>query len=292
MSLGVNVMSKYDNPTYWNSIHDAAVTSGSLRAVGWPSLSEQFNRIKYRSEADTFIQIIKSAFSYNKKCNFMEIGCGIGFFTEIVYGSAKNANVDLSMTCLDISETALSQINEKFPDATCIKENLLELKNFYLDQFDIVSALMVLLHLDDVQKYQEGLINSAKMVKNGGFFILYEPLINKNYSPFMSLKYDTFVGNSYTHSKFYVDNVMTNLGFTQEAHFSGASWLINSPIQSNSRTIFTLKKYLWLSLSFFVYKHESTTKIFMPLLYLVDKYLKAGSGGDSGSFIVYRKVLQ
>ncbi len=283
-------MSKYDNPTYWNSIHDSADTSGSLRAVGWPSLSEQFNRIKYRSEADTFRKIINPEFSKNKKCSFMEIGCGIGFFTEIVYGSAKDANVELNMTCLDISETALSQINKKFPNATCIKENLLEMKNLYSNQFDVVTALMVLLHLDDVQKYQEGLINSAKMVKEGGVFILYEPLIKKNYSPFMSINFDRFIGNSYTHSKFYVDNIMSNLGFIQESQFSGASWLLNSPIQSNSRTIFTIKNYLWLSLYFFIYKHEKVTRIFTPILYLIDKFIKNGSGGDSGVFIVYRKV--
>lgn len=283
-------MKKYHNPSYWNSIHDSSDTKGSLRSVGWPSLSEEFNIIKYRSEADTFNSIIETEFQGANELTFMEVGCGIGFFTEIVYEAADKAKIKIQMTCLDISKTALDIVSKKYPNARCIQRNLLDSTVDDGEKFNIVSALMVLLHLNDVQKYQEALINTAKMVKKNGILIIYEPLISKNYSPFLSLNYSQFIGNSYTHPKFYLDNILANMGFVNEQETSGASWMLNSPIQSSSKITFTIKNTVWKALYFFVYKRAIVTRIFSSLIYWVDRYLKNQRGADSGTFVVYRKI--
>lgn len=128
------------------------------------------------------------------------------------------------------------------------------------------------------------------MVKKNGILIIYEPLISKNYSPFLSLNYSQFIGNSYTHPKFYLDNILANMGFAQEQETSGASWMLNSPIQSSSKITFTIKNTVWKALYFLVYKRASVTRIFSSLIYWVDRYLKNQRGADSGTFVVYRKI--
>jgi SAM-dependent methyltransferase len=276
----------YNNRAYWLGLHKSF--SGSLRSVGWPDLSEEFNVLKYKSESEAFYHSISLSMSGKRSASVLEIGAGIGFWTNLTLAFAAQNKIQLDLSVLDISPEALDLIRNRFPDVTCIHSDLTSIKKSVIKKYDIVTAIMVLLHLTDFDEYLKALNFCAASVRGGGHLIIYEPLLLRNYSPFISNKFNQFKGNSVTHVKFQIDNILSNLGFKEVAMMSGSSWLLNSPIQSGSKYEFLLKKYIWKFLARSFFKSDKLTRAIGYVFSSIDSLLKR-KNGDSGSFVVYLK---
>ena len=48
---------KYDNVNYWIDMHKKY--KGSIKAVGRSNLSEEYNKMKYQSEAETVLKVLE-----------------------------------------------------------------------------------------------------------------------------------------------------------------------------------------------------------------------------------------
>ncbi len=279
---------KYDNSSYWVDIHQNF--TGTLRAVGWPTLSEEFNKLKYLSESESFLLALERALGAAKAADVLEIGVGIGFFTALQAKYCEKQGIKSAVTALDISPEALSLVKEKFPG---IRTMQADLKTIDLDacakQYDLVTAIMVLLHLTDINDYIHALTFCARSVKDGGHLLIYEPLINRDYSPFNSIEYDRYAGNSIPRPSSLVDNVLIGAGLTKSHVLPGASWLLNSPIQANSTLAFKFKHLIWVALVKLVFRSDKRTGLLSRFLVAVDRMLKRSSG-DSGTFVLYKKV--
>ena len=278
---------QYNNKSYWIDLHESF--SGSLRAVGWPSLSEAFNQLKYESESEGFIKALSLAAANKDSIRFLEVGVGIGFWTGLTKTYASKSGIALDFSALDISADALALVRERYPDVTCIEADLTKLDGqSVVERYDIVTAIMVLLHLTNFDDYQNALRFCAESVKAGGMLIIYEPLLIRNYSPFLSERFSGFQGNSYTQVKFHIDNILHNLGFEEVASMPGASWVLNAPIQAGSKAGYLVKHIIWLALYGLIYKSETLTKALQAPLLQLDALFKK-KHGDSGTFVVYRK---
>jgi hypothetical protein len=64
----------YDNSSYWIHLHKEL--PGALRSVGWPGLSEEYNKLKYRSESESVIEVLDAflARSGKKEISVLDIG--------------------------------------------------------------------------------------------------------------------------------------------------------------------------------------------------------------------------
>lgn len=278
---------KYHNRSYWLELHESF--SGSLRAVGWPTLSEALNELKYQSESEAFTRSFSLSIDNRKLARVLEVGVGIGFWTTLAKAYASENNITLDYSALDISSDALRVVHERYPDVTCIESDLTQQNaSTAVEKYDVVTAIMVLLHLTNFNDYQKALEFCAASVDEGGALIIYEPFLLRNYSPFISKKYSQFKGNSFTQLKFQIDNILDNLGFDQVAMMPGTSWLLNAPIQAGSKWGFFVKQAIWLVLYGSVFKSEKLTKALRKPLRALDALLKRGNG-DSGIFVVYRK---
>lgn len=278
---------KYHNRSYWLELHDSF--SGSLRAVGWPTLSEALNELKYQSESEAFIQSFALSLENQDSARVLEVGVGIGFWTALAKTYAAEKNITLNYSALDISSDALRIVHDRYPDVICIESDLTQQNaSTAVEKYDVVTAIMVLLHLTNFNDYQKALEFCAASVDEGGALIIYEPFLLRNYSPFISKKYSQFKGNSFTQLKFQIDNILDNLGFDQAAMMPGTSWLLNAPIQAGSKWGFFVKQMIWLVLYGSVFKSEKLTKALRKPLRVLDALLKQGNG-DSGTFVVYRK---
>jgi 2-polyprenyl-3-methyl-5-hydroxy-6-metoxy-1,4-benzoquinol methylase len=279
---------KYDNSLYWLDIHKDY--AGTLRAVGWPTLCEEFNKLKYISESDSFLTVLNRSVGEDKKMAVLEVGVGIGYWTSLLDEYCRRREVRPVMTALDISAAALALVKEKFPEIETLQADLKKVNiNSNTVQYDLVTAVMVLLHLTDIEDYLHALKFCAQSVKAGGYFVLYEPLLQKNYSPFISIKYDVFSGNSIPRNASEVDNVLKNAGMEKCFVFPGASWLLNSPIQASSRMAYLFKWLVWNAMARLVFKSDRLTRLLSGPLLSLDKYFKA-SNPDSGTFALYRKI--
>ena len=279
----------YNNSNYWLGLH--RTLRGSLRSVGWPSLSEEFNLLKYKSEASSFEKSLKtiSQLQVGKQVSLLEIGAGVGFFTNLTKRYAFENSVRIDYSVLDISPEALELIHDNFPDVCCIESDLTSFDEDSADRkYDMVTAIMVLLHLTDFEEYMDALKFCAASVDEGGHLIIYEPLLFREYAPSISYEFSQFKGSSVPRLKFSIDNILNNLGFDQVVMIPGASWLLNSPIQSGSRSEFLLKKSIWKLISVIFYRSDNLTRLLGPLLYSIDAFLKRRQP-DSGTFVVYQK---
>lgn len=92
----------------------------------------------------------------------LEIGCGQGFYTYILSKSKKNkvVGIDLSKEDIKVAKKRYPRVNFKVMSA----EDL----NFKSEDFDIVYAIEVLEHVDDIEKTLDEI---ARVLKSGGKFI-------------------------------------------------------------------------------------------------------------------------
>ncbi len=144
---------------------------------GWGTVA---GKIRARRRADFFIDLGK--FTSNDRV--LEIGCGTGLFTGMVYEATK-ANIiatDLVPELIEIAKLKHPKINFQIEDAM----NL----SFENESFDGVYGSSIIHHLD----FDQSLKEMNRVLKSGGRFIFAEPnmlnpqiLVQKNV-PFIKEK--------------------------------------------------------------------------------------------------------
>jgi SAM-dependent methyltransferase len=276
---------RYDYETYWTGLHRQF--TGSLKAVGWPSLSEAFNAAKYRSETESLLSALQLFSAPTMPARILEIGIGIGFWTAIMIQKLDRCGVHL--TGLDISAEALAVVRARFP--------LLELEqtdvgtldpNRFLHQFDLVTALMVLLHLTMASEFDNALRFAARSVRPGGTLVLYEPVITDHYSPWL-YRESALVRSSVARELNAYDEPLAEEGLKRIGMVSGASWVLNAPIEAPTTRAFRIRQMMWRILCQTVYRSERVTAWVSPFASWLDAMLKRGFHGGSGKFLVYRR---
>ena len=277
---------RYNNETYWKELHGSF--NGRLKAVGWPSLSESFNEAKYLSETQSFLDALEFCPLTSKSpVRLLEIGIGIGFWTSLLM--ERLSKFDFHMTGLDISEDALAVVRARFPDVELEQADLRTVNpDLFLHRFDLVTALMVLLHLTVPSEFDNALRFAARSVRPEGTLLLYEPAITETYSPWLVGK--MAAGNSLARRLDAYDEALSAEGLKRVAMLPGASWVLNSPIEAANEFSFHLRRAAWYVLSRSAFRFEGPSKLVSPLALRLDVLLKRGAGPGSGKFLVYRRL--
>ena len=277
---------RYNNDTYWKELHGRF--NGRLKAVGWPSLSESFNEAKYLSETQSFLDALEFCPLTSKSpVRLLEIGIGIGFWTSLLL--ERLSKFDFHMTGLDISKDALAVVRARFPDVELEQADLRTVNpDHFLYRFDLVTALMVLLHLTVPSEFDNGLRFAARSVRRGGTLLLYEPAITETYSPWFAGKMAE--GNSLARRIDAYDEALEQEGMKRVAILPGASWVLNSPIEAGNEFNYRLRRTIWSGLAQTAFRFEWPSKLLSPLVLRIDAALKGGPGPGSGKFLVYRRL--
>ena len=276
----------YENADYWRALHRHH--NGSLKAVGWPSLSESFNEAKYLSETQSFLDALEFCpLTSASPVHLLEIGIGIGFWTSLLM--KRLSKFDLHMTGLDISKDALAVVRARFPDVELEQADLRTVNpDHFLHRFELVTALMVLLHLTVASEFDNALQFAARSVRPEGTLLLYEPAITETYSPWLAGKMAE--GNSLARRLDAYDEPLEAEGLKRVAVLPGASWVLNSPIEAANEFKFHLRRAAWYALSQSAFRFERLSKLISPFALRLDFLLKRGTGPGSGKFLVYRRL--
>lgn len=133
-----------------------------------------------RSQIFRFKKYIEILKRYNIKGNLLEIGCGIGFFTNMLNNSLK----DINLVAVDISDIAINKARIKYPNIIFNVDSLPNL-NFKYNTFDCVMAIEMLYYLDDTKKLKS--IDKIYNIlgKNRGGYILIS--VNIGEKPYFKL---------------------------------------------------------------------------------------------------------
>lgn len=95
----------------------------------------------------------------------LEIGCGTGLFTRLVYQKTK-----AKITATDLSEDLLEEAREKFPAGNFIRDDAMNMQ-FGNESFDVVFGSSILHHLSLKKSAEE----IYRVLKPGGRMVFAEP---------------------------------------------------------------------------------------------------------------------
>jgi 2-polyprenyl-3-methyl-5-hydroxy-6-metoxy-1,4-benzoquinol methylase len=163
------IQAPFDPGHYWQ---ERLEREYSLAGVGWLGLSESFNRWMYAVRRSVFSRAVRGLFD-PRKARVLDVGSGTGFYVE----RWKELGAR-DITGCDLTAVAVERLRERFPEAQFqqldISAGSLELDGPY----DAVSAMDVLYHIVDDERYAQALRNLAGLVAPGGYLVLTENLLH------------------------------------------------------------------------------------------------------------------
>ena len=166
--------------------------------------------------------------------NILEVGSGIGTFTEKLIHSFPNSHLTLT----DISPTYIKDLKEKYSTNENISVGKLDLNNkgdyerIGYKKFDSIIAINVLEH---VENDEFALVQLFNMLKENGVLVILVPC-----HKFLYNVIDKNVGHFRRYSKKDLENKVRKTGFTiDKIHYFNLlgmiGWFINGNLLKNSK---------------------------------------------------------
>ena len=153
----------YHAADYWEA--RLGKFGNSLRGVGIDGFSEDENTKQYAAARETFISLCRNADVDFASSSILEIGCGTGFYTNIVHelGASEYVGVDITNTLFD-------KLTAEFSDFQFLK---IDVATEPLDaSFDIVIMIDVTQHIVTSEKFSHAMQNIRSHLNPGGLFIV------------------------------------------------------------------------------------------------------------------------
>lgn len=211
----------FDPKTYWE---DRLASRFDLRGVGDIGLSESYNRFLYRVRGHAFGSVVGSLGLKAGRFNVLDIGSGTGFYLEQWLRWRPR-----SLTGSDLTTTAVERLAAKFPQSAFMQCDIGSALPPSLAgrQFDVVSAMDMLFHIVDDQRYANAFANFADMVKPGGTLIFSDNLLPARRST---------VPHQVSRAEKEIRDVLGRTGFEIE-RIAPMFVLMNDPVRSDSRLL-------------------------------------------------------
>ncbi len=137
----------------------------SLKAAGNVNLTEDENLSMYTHSAKTLLELIKKCGINLSETKVLEIGCGTGFYTRLLYEQGVKQYLGL-----DVTDVLLPKLKEIFPGFHFIKNDIT--KGTPPGKFGLVLMINVIEHIINTEKFSCALRNIDNSLTEGGVFIV------------------------------------------------------------------------------------------------------------------------
>ncbi len=177
----------FDYKAYWNRRLNS---NFNIEGVGYIGLGEKYNKLLYRNRMELLDRVITKAFEDISGKRVLELGPGIGVFTE--YFSNKKVQ---AYEAIDIAFKSVCELKKKYPDY-CFSQGDISSSNHYEGKYDLIFAADVLLHITDESQYERAIANIADHLGPEGYCMLLDPVsvINaKSVSPHVIIRDRNYV---------------------------------------------------------------------------------------------------
>lgn len=170
----------YDPVNYWSSLHDRE--PGGLSAVGYAALGTGFNRVAYRRRLSAARALLRRLLGSDQAGRVLEAAVGVGAYAPLWRELGVRDWVGL-----DISTTAISNLQQRFPRARFLHVDIATTAAPTWSgvgphhSFDIVTAIDVLYHLTDDAACNRALLNLASFVRSGGVLVISDVFVERPY---------------------------------------------------------------------------------------------------------------
>jgi len=153
----------YDAGRYWQ---DRLTKYGdSLRGPGDEGKSEDDNIKDYARDEQIFTDMVKGQGLDLKQVAALDIGCGTGFYTEIL----KRLGVK-DYTGIDITDALFAKLKERFPAFQFIKKDFASEQ--HEGQYQLIIMIEVLEHIVSDEKLDFAMENVKRCLADDGVFLI------------------------------------------------------------------------------------------------------------------------
>jgi SAM-dependent methyltransferase len=258
-------MSHYDPPAYWERLLGRGA---DLRGVGFPDLALTFNRWQYRARSASVRAVVPELAG----ARVLDVGSGTGYWIALwrALGAAEVCGIDLTVA-------AVERLRAAFPDVRFERADVSEGVPVS-GPFDVISAMDVLLHITDDERYGRALANLRGAARPGTRLVLLEPVALGRPVP--------FVPGSHSRARAVgpVGDALARSGWTLRS-VRPATWLLNSPIELDPPRL-----YRWLTLYWRVVSRparpELLAEVAGAIAYPLDRLLCRTGWGPSSKVVV------
>jgi SAM-dependent methyltransferase len=139
-----------------------------LHGVGHISYGVPYNRWLYKVRRHIFSRETRNIPVEWNRADVLDVGSGTGFWIE-----AWKALGVRSVTGSDITHTSVERLRKAYPGSQILQLDIsgsLEQQNV-TGSYDVISAFDVLFHIIDDADFTAALVNVARLLRPGGFFI-------------------------------------------------------------------------------------------------------------------------
>ncbi len=159
---------EFDYKGYWNN---RLINKFDLEGVGHNGLGTLYNSYLYSIRFEMLKYFEKVLFGDFNGKDILELGPGIGVFTD--YFNQKGPG---SYMGIDISEKAVEELKKKYSKFKFIEGDISENNLYNENQYDLIFAADVLLHLVDERKYKSVIGSISHALRDNGIFIMFDPI--------------------------------------------------------------------------------------------------------------------
>ncbi|PRY00479.1 class I SAM-dependent methyltransferase [Allonocardiopsis opalescens] len=143
--------------------------------VGYRALGRPFNLWMYRVRWEAFLREAGALELDRPNTRVLDVGSGTGFYVR----GWQHLGVG-SVTGCDLTEAAVENLRERFPDAKFMRLDIAEPGDAIEPAgYDAASCMDVLFHIVDDERYKAALASIAAAVRPGGYFVLSENFLHR-----------------------------------------------------------------------------------------------------------------
>ena len=163
-------MSPFDAAQYWES---RLASDYTLQGVGYSSLGRSYNSWMYRVRRHVFGRVITSLDLDFPNVSVLDVGSGTGFYVDLW----KRMGVK-SLTGVDITQTAVDRLSERFPDYKFCQADI-GVGLPWVQTFDAITAFDVLFHIVSDDRFVAAIENCYQVLQAGGWFIFSDNFLHR-----------------------------------------------------------------------------------------------------------------
>jgi len=154
----------YNAEKYWKDRFQKYKTS--YKGVGLESISDRENREIYHHAGLQFKEILLNLKINFTKIKTLEIGPGIGFYTDIMYSQLGIHY----LTAIDITDYYFKDLKNKYPSYNFIKQDISKEK--IMGEYDLILIIDVIEHIVLEEKFIYTMYNIKTSLRYNGYLIL------------------------------------------------------------------------------------------------------------------------
>lgn len=155
---------RFDAKRYWETRLERDYSLGGVGRLNW---GRYYNEWQYRISRSVFKRALRTASHDFAGATVLDVGSGTGFYI----GCWKELGVG-SIAGIDLTALAVENLREKFPESTFHELDIGD-KSAALPggPYDFVSAMGIMFHIVDDERYATALKNICASLKPGGILV-------------------------------------------------------------------------------------------------------------------------